>query len=133
MEILTTTLIPKEDTDRSDIANYQPIALLNLNYKICVTIIANRLRKILSAIIHLDQNDCLPTRKIQNYFRTTLNVLEYYEKHSGKQLVLIFLDAEKAFYNVSWTFIKMQLEYMEFGHRNLQAIEQIYYLSLLEL
>lgn len=41
-------------------------------------------------------------------------------------LALIFLDAEKAFDNVSWAFIKTQLEYVEFGHWTLQTIEQIY-------
>lgn len=41
-------------------------------------------------------------------------------------MVLIFLYAEKAFDYVSWTFIKTQLEYMDFGHQTLQAAEQIY-------
>lgn len=47
-------------------------------------------------------------------------------KHSEKQLALIFLDAEKVFDYVSWTFIKTQLEYMEFGHQTLHAVDQIY-------
>lgn len=40
--------------------------------------------------------------------------------------MLVFLDAERAFSNVSRTFIKTQLEYLEFGHCTLHTVAQIY-------
>lgn len=74
-----------------------------MDYTIFATIIAEHFRKILPVIIHLDQNRFLPKRSLQSNLRTILNVLEYYEKHSDKQLALIFLDVEKAFDNISRT------------------------------
>lgn len=91
-------------------ANYRPIALLDFNYKIFATVIAEHLRKTLPALIHPDQNYFLSKRNPQQSIHTMLNVLECYEKHLDKQVALIFLNAEKAFDNVSWTFIKTQLE-----------------------
>lgn len=71
------------------------------------TIIAEGLRKILAALIHPDQNKFLPKKKnFAKNIQTTLNILEYYEKHSDKQLALIFHDEEKAFDNLSWSFKK---------------------------
>lgn len=63
----TTTLIPKEEKDSKYIANYSPIALLNVDYKIFASVIAERLQKILPTIIHLDQNGFLPKRNLKKY------------------------------------------------------------------
>lgn len=35
------TLLPKEDTDLTEINNYRPISLLNVDYKILATIMAD--------------------------------------------------------------------------------------------
>lgn len=93
------------------------------------TIIAECLRKILPDLIILTRFNSfrfLPKRNLQKNVRTTLNILEYYEKHSDKPVSLIFLDAEKASDDISWTCLRTELEYMEFGHRTLHVIEQIY-------
>lgn len=60
-------------------------------------------------IIHLDQNGFLPKRLIKHNLRFILDTLEYYETHPEKQMALIFLDAQKAFDNVSWQFMIHQL------------------------
>lgn len=103
-----TMLIRKEGKDKEDIANYHSIALLNVDCKIFAMVIADRFQKILSSIIHSDQKGFFSKRNLKRNLCTTLNVLKYYEKHSDKQLALIFADAERAFDNVPWTFIKTQ-------------------------
>uniref|UniRef100_A0A2D4K2X5 Reverse transcriptase domain-containing protein n=1 Tax=Micrurus paraensis TaxID=1970185 RepID=A0A2D4K2X5_9SAUR len=53
--------------------------------------------------------------------------MEYYEAHPEKQMALIFLDAQKAFDNVNWRFMSLQLVQMGFGKKFTQAIETIYH------
>lgn len=121
-----TTLIAKRGKSKVEATNYHPITLLNVDCKIFATIIAERLRKILSTLIHPDQNGFLPKISLRKNIRTTLSVLDHYEKHSDKQLALIFLDAEKAFDNVSWPFIKTLLEYMKFGNQTIHVFTNKY-------
>ena len=45
------TCIPKEEKDRRYIKNWRPISLLNIDYKIGSSSIANRLKKVLTSII----------------------------------------------------------------------------------
>uniref|UniRef100_A0A2D4EPZ4 Reverse transcriptase domain-containing protein n=1 Tax=Micrurus corallinus TaxID=54390 RepID=A0A2D4EPZ4_MICCO len=54
------SLILKDGTDARQIHNYRPISLLNSDYKIFATIIANRRKNLLNDYIHGDQNGFLP-------------------------------------------------------------------------
>lgn len=53
----TISLLHKENTDPKEVRNYRLISLLNVDYKIFVTILATRLKKVLVDIIHPDQKD----------------------------------------------------------------------------
>lgn len=74
------------------------------------TILTTRLKKILIQIIHQVQVGFLPKRYLRNNVKMILNVLEQYQAHLEKQLalVLIFLDAQKAFDNINWSFLLLQ-------------------------
>uniref|UniRef100_A0A2D4JTU8 Reverse transcriptase domain-containing protein n=1 Tax=Micrurus paraensis TaxID=1970185 RepID=A0A2D4JTU8_9SAUR len=109
-------LILKEDTDLQ-IKNYRPISLLNSDYKIFASIMAERLKRFLNQFIHIDQ--------IKDNMRINLNTLEYYEAHPEKQMALIFLDAQKAFDNVNWKFMLAQMEEMDFGERFIKMIKTL--------
>uniref|UniRef100_A0A2D4NQI0 Reverse transcriptase domain-containing protein n=1 Tax=Micrurus surinamensis TaxID=129470 RepID=A0A2D4NQI0_MICSU len=116
------TLILKEDTDLQ-IKNYRPISLLNSDYKIFASIMAERLKRFLNQFIHIDQNGFLPKRQIKDNMRINLNTLEYYEANPEKQMALIFLDVQKAFDNVNWKFMLAQMEEMDFGERFIKMIK----------
>lgn len=120
------TLIPKEKADITDIANYRPISLLNADYKIFTSIMANRMQEYMEEFIHKDQNGFMPKRYIRDNIRTIINIIEYYEKYSDKPVALLFLDAQKAFDNVNWQFMREQLKVMEFGEGFLNIITIIY-------
>uniref|UniRef100_A0A2D4KJ56 Reverse transcriptase domain-containing protein n=1 Tax=Micrurus paraensis TaxID=1970185 RepID=A0A2D4KJ56_9SAUR len=107
------TLIYKEQSDPQKIQNYRPISLLNVDYKIMATILAERLKSVLSRVIHIDQNGFLPYRQIKMNTRTIIDILEYYEVHTTKTTSLIFLDAQKAFDNLNWNFLVKQLTGMK--------------------
>ena len=51
----TITLIPKEDSNLLNLANWRPITLLNLDYKIASKAIAKRIEKVLTLLINPDQ------------------------------------------------------------------------------
>uniref|UniRef100_A0A2D4LQM7 Reverse transcriptase domain-containing protein n=1 Tax=Micrurus spixii TaxID=129469 RepID=A0A2D4LQM7_9SAUR len=120
------SLIQKEDSDLRFIQNYRPISLLNTDYKIFATIIANRLKGILNQYIHIDQNGFLPNKQIRNNLRIVLNVLEYYEAHPEKQIALVFLDAQKAFDNLNWQFLILQIYNMNLGTKFENIVTTIY-------
>uniref|UniRef100_A0A2D4I1F2 Reverse transcriptase domain-containing protein n=1 Tax=Micrurus lemniscatus lemniscatus TaxID=129467 RepID=A0A2D4I1F2_MICLE len=110
-----------------NLKNYRSISLLNSGYKIFASITAEQLKRFLSQFIHSDQNGFLPKRQIKDNMRIISNTLEYYETHPEKQMVLIFLDAQKAFVNVNWQFVLAQLKVMDFRERFIKMIKAIYY------
>uniref|UniRef100_A0A670JBZ4 Reverse transcriptase domain-containing protein n=1 Tax=Podarcis muralis TaxID=64176 RepID=A0A670JBZ4_PODMU len=120
------TIIPKQDSDLTQVKNYRPISLLNTDYKIFAGILAKRLKKILVRIIHEDQAGFLPGRQLRNNIRNVINIIEYLSDRGDKQVSLIFVDAEKAFDNVIWEFMLENLELMDVGRDFLNGIRAIY-------
>nr|BAM62877.1 L1-encoded reverse transcriptase-like protein [Protobothrops flavoviridis] len=119
-------LIPKEEAEKTRIQNYRLISLLNSDYKIFASIMAERFKKYLIDFIHSDQNGFLPNRQTKRNIRTILDILEFYESHSDRQVALLFLDAQKAFDNVNWQFMIQQLKLMDVGEKFLNVITAIY-------
>ena len=70
-----------------------------------VSIWATRLKKVLTEMIHKDQTGFIPKQKLTSYIRLIIDILEYYDTHPEKQMMLIFLAKEKAFDNVAWEFM----------------------------
>uniref|UniRef100_A0A670IIA8 Reverse transcriptase domain-containing protein n=1 Tax=Podarcis muralis TaxID=64176 RepID=A0A670IIA8_PODMU len=120
------TLILKPDTDKMSIKNYRPISLLNNDYKIFADIMANRLKKCLSSLIHKDQAGFLPNRYLKDNVRHTINLIEYLEINNNIPAALIFIDAEKAFDNVSWSFLLKTMEEAGIKGEFWKGIQAIY-------
>ena len=105
--------------------NWRPISLLNTDYKICTKVLANRLRKVLSVILHEDQTCGVPGRSIfENLFllRDTLD----YVNHKELSAVIISLDQEKAFDRVNHAFLQRILERFNFGPNFRQWVQTVY-------
>ena len=100
-------MYPKEGKHRHLLKNWRPISLLNTAYKIASASIANRLKLMLSKIIHSDQKGFMKGRYIGENVRYTET-----EKIPG---LLLMVDFEKAFDSVSWSFIQKALEFFNFG------------------
>ena len=69
-------LIPKEDSDLSTLANWRPITLLNLDYKIVSKVIAKRMGKVLALLINPDQTGFIKGRFIGQNIRLINDILE---------------------------------------------------------
>uniref|UniRef100_A0A670HV05 Reverse transcriptase domain-containing protein n=1 Tax=Podarcis muralis TaxID=64176 RepID=A0A670HV05_PODMU len=120
------TLIPKTETEKTQLKNYRPISLLNVDYKIFADILAKRLKKVLMEEIHRDQAGFLPRRHLSDNVRNIIDILEKLEVNINTKAVLIFVDAEKAFDNISWSFMKKNLQGMGVGQGFENGIGAIY-------
>ena len=112
------TLIPKKKKPTNLPKNWRPITLLNCDYKIATKSIASRIRKVLPKIINNDQTGFLKGRFIGENIRLIDSIINYTntEKIPG---LLLFVDFEKAFDSIEWSFIEKTLKYYNFGTSSL--------------
>ena len=108
------TLIPKKNKPTNLLKNWRPITLLNCDYKIATKSIASRIRKVLPKIINNDQTGFLKGRFIGENIRLIDSIINdtNTEKIPG---LLLFVDFEKAFDSIEWSFIEKTLKYYNFG------------------
>ena len=107
-------LIPKKDADPNLIKNWRPLTLLNCDYKIVSKAIANRIKTVLPELISDDQSGFIKNRCISDNIRTLDSVILYTANKNIPGL-LLFLDFEKAFDTVEWSFIEKSLQHFGFG------------------
>ena len=108
------TLIEKKDQDRCDLQNWRPISLLNVDTKIASKVIAERMKSLLPKLIHYNQSGSILGRNINENIRSILDVMDYTK---AKKLpgILMFIDFEKAFNSLEWTFLERCLNQFGFG------------------
>uniref|UniRef100_A0A803TZ64 Reverse transcriptase domain-containing protein n=1 Tax=Anolis carolinensis TaxID=28377 RepID=A0A803TZ64_ANOCA len=119
-------VIPKSNANNTDVSNFRPISLLNTDYKIFSTILANRFKSFLNNWIGIEQKGFLPNRQMKDNVRCVLDIIEYYETFHQKEVALVTIDAEKAFDNLNWEFFKLLLNELDIGYYFINAIEAIY-------
>ena len=108
------TLLPKKNKPANFLKNWRPITLLNCDYKIATKSIASRLRKVIPRIINHDQTGFLKNRFIGENIRLLDGIINYTDTEQISGL-LLFVDFEKAFDSVEWSFIEKTLKYYNFG------------------
>ena len=100
------SLIRKEDNDLLELTSWCPITLLNVDYKILTKTIAKRIESSLPKLTHSDQTGFIKgIRYIGQNIRLLSNLME--KKNSG---IFLFVDFEKAFDSIEWSFINNTLE-----------------------
>lgn len=120
------TLIHKEGQDPTDMKNYCPISLLNEDYKLFAKILATRVKKVLLEFITEDQTGFLPSRQLRDNVRMIVNTIEYYDKKTDREMALFFIDAEKAFNNLTWPFMFQVMSKLNLGEYFCNAVTTIY-------
>ena len=118
-------LIPKKDAEPYFVKNWRPITLLNSDYKIAAKAIANRLQTVLPNLINSDQTGFLKGRFIGENIRLIDGLINHTAAHNISGL-LMFLDFEKAFDTVEWSFIWKTLGSFNFGSSLISWIKLCY-------
>ena len=98
-------LIPKKDAEPHLIKNWRPLTLLNCDYKIAAKAIANRIKSVIPKLINNDQTGFLKGRFIGENIRLIDNIMNYVSQKNIPGL-LLFIDFEKAFDSLEWSFIQ---------------------------
>ena len=118
-------LIPKKDAELYFIKNWRPISLLNTNYKIAAKSIANRITLVLTNLINHDQTGFLKGRFIGENIRLIGCILQYATEKNIPGL-LLFIDFEKAFDSLEWSFIHDTLRSYCFGTSLVNWVKTLY-------
>ena len=98
------TLLPKSNKDLTNLSNWRPISLLNVDYKIMAKSIANRIKKVLTRLIDSSQTGFIKGRYIGENIRLLFDIIEYTEEHDIPGM-LLFTDFEKAFDSINHEYI----------------------------
>ena len=110
-------LIEKKIEDKRIIKNWRPISLINVDAKIISKILAKRLEKVLSNLIHPNQNAFVKGRSIFDAIRTIDDIVDY---------ILIAIDFEKAFDTLDFQFPIRTLHKFNFGPSFIHWIRTLY-------
>lgn len=107
-------MVPKTGEDHRFPASYRPLSMLNTNYKLIATTLANRVNTIVGKCVHLDQTGFICGRYLKNNIRKVLSITNKTQT-VGDPTVLLFLDAKKAFDYMEWQYNFGVIEKYNFG------------------
>ncbi|XP_026397042.1 uncharacterized protein LOC113291761 [Papaver somniferum] len=120
----TEVLIPKISNPKTP-ADYRPISLCNVSYKIISKILANRLKPLLPDIISHTQTAFVAGRHIHDNIIISHEILfSMKRKKIKKALVGLKLDMSKAFDRVEWSFLLSIFQKLGYHNDWISLIEQ---------
>lgn len=90
--------------DKTEIANYHPITVLNTDYKIFTKALAMKLAKVAPSIIHENQAGFIPGRSIFDQVKLSKLMIDYAEATEINGMI-VSLDQEKAYDKVSHEYL----------------------------
>ena len=118
------TLLHK-NKDKTDLKNWRPITLLNLDCKLFSKLLAARMSLFLEELIHPDQACAVPGRKITDSLLLIRDTI-CFARDRNFQLVVLNLDFEKAFDRVSHQYLFQVLKQMGFPKRFIDWVALLY-------
>jgi hypothetical protein len=110
----TITCIPKNGRPKQFKKKWKPINLLNVVYKLNSGSIANRLKTVLDILVSKDQTGFVKNRYIVENTRLLYDIMKF-TAHNNMPGLVMMIDFEKAFDNLSFTFIEKCLSLFCFG------------------
>ena len=119
------SLLPKKNKVLHYLKYWRPISLLNCDYKIAAKVTASRIITVLPTIINFDQIRFLKGRSIGENVRLTDSIINF-TKLKDIPGLLLFVDFEKAFDSLGWSFIVKILKYYNFGLSLISWVNTLY-------
>ena len=111
--------------DKADLANWRPISLLCVDYKIITSALAARMVNVLKEIIDESQTAGIPGRLIHDNIRSVRDMIDL-ATEKQQTTVLFSLDQEKAFDRVNHSFLIQVLQTFGFGPNFCNWITTLY-------
>ena len=108
------TLIPKAGASHDSPKGWRPISLLNVDFKIISSVVANRLKTVIGKLVSPAQTAYIPGRFIGENSRIVYDIIELLNSTSGSGVIMA-VDFEAAFDTVSWEFLLNVLDKYNFG------------------
>lgn len=114
-------LIPKTPAPKTA-AEYRPIALCNVRYKIIAKIITHRLHQLLPSMISKHQTAFVPGRAISDNVLITHETLHYLKISEARKRcsMVVKTDMSKAYDRIEWGFLERVMTKM--GFRNIWIV-----------
>ena len=105
--------------------NWQPISLLNVDYKLSARALAGRLLKVIHLVVAPDQTPGVPQRFIGENVTLLRDVVRY-ANAADLPVAVLSLDQEKAFNHVDWPILLSTLSKMGFGPSFIRWVNLLY-------
>ncbi|CAC5382434.1 unnamed protein product [Mytilus coruscus] len=109
-------IIFKNKGDQSDLKNFRPISLLNVDYKILARVMANRFKYVLPKIISPNQSCCILGKDISDTVASVRDIMDLVEM-DDIECYLLKLDQEKAFDRAGHEYLFAVLDKFGFGNK----------------
>lgn len=119
------TLIPKKNKDKRFISNWQPISVLNVDYKIFAKALALRLANVIPLLINRNQTGFVPSRYIGDNIKNIHSIIDFLNK-TGRDGLIVSLDFKAAFDSLDHPFLFGVLESCNVGEIFLSWIKTLY-------
>jgi exonuclease III len=119
------TLICKDNSKAENLKYWRPISLLNVDYKLLSKALTNRLSRVMSDIINVDQTCSVKGRSITDNVHLLRNIVDY-SNDKNVHCALVSIDQSKAFDRVSHEFLFEVLSKFGFGKSFISWIKLLY-------
>lgn len=119
-------VLHKKYKDPMNLTSYRPISLINVDGKILSKMLADRLANIMPTLINDTQSGYIRGRSGVSNIRKVMMALEYAKANPMADIIMVTLDAEKAFDNLDLQWLFMVLGKMGFEGAVLNFIKELY-------